>query len=102
MYGTKYVRGCVVVVGTCHGVPVLGKVNQVLIIDGEVVILQYKRIRVLEFISHLNAYKVVEMNEMACVKQKNLQDFHPLSLCKGFGRFSHDWFVVLRYRVDCV
>ena len=57
MYGTKYVRGCVVVVGTCHGVPVLGKVNQVLIIDGEVVILQYKRIRVLEFISHLNAYK---------------------------------------------
>ena len=102
MYGTKYVRGCVVVVGTCHGVPVLGKVNQVLIIDGEVVILQYKRIRVLEFISHLNAYKVVEMNEMVCVKQKNLQDFHPLSLCKGFGRFSHDWFVVFRYRVDCV
>lgn len=91
-----------VVVGTYHGVPVLGKVNQVLIIDGEVVILQYKRIRVLEFISHLNAYKVVEMNEMACVKQKNLQDFHPLSLCKGFGPFSHDWFVVLRYRVDSV
>ena len=59
-----------VVVGTCHGVPVLGKVNQVLIVDGEVVILQYKRIRVLEFISHLNAYKVVEMNELAYVKQK--------------------------------
>ena len=57
----------------------MGKVNQVLIVDGEVVILQYKRIRVLEFICHLNAYKVVEMNEMACVKQKNLQDFHPLS-----------------------
>ena len=91
-----------VVVGTCHGVPVLGKVNQLLIIDGQMVILQYKQIRVLEFISHLNVYKVVEMNEMACVKQKNLQDFHPLSLCKGFGRFSHDWFVVLRYGVDCV
>ena len=31
-----------VVVATCHGVPALGKVDQVLIIDGEVVILQYE------------------------------------------------------------
>ena len=41
------------------------------------------RLQVLEFITHLNAYKVLELDEMACVKQKDLKDFHPLSLCKG-------------------
>ena len=91
-----------VVVATCHGVPVLGKVDQVLMIDGEVVILQYKRLQVLEFITHLNAYKVLELDEMACVKQKDLKDFHPLSLCKGFGQFAQGCFVVLRYSVYCV
>lgn len=102
MYGTKYARGSVVVISLYHGVPVLGKVEQVLIVNGGVVILRYKKLRVLEFVSHLNAYKVVQLNEMACVKQKNLQDFHPLSLCKGFGPFARDLFVVLRYRVDCL
>ena len=67
-----------------------------------VVILQYKRLQVLEFITHLNAYKVLELDEMACVKQKDLKDFHPLSLCKGFGQFAQGCFVVLRYSVYCV
>ena len=58
--------------------------------------------RVLEYVSHLNTYKVVELNEIACIKQKELKDFHPLSLYKGIGRFSQDSFVVLRYRVDCL
>ena len=34
-------------------------------------------------------------------KQKELKEVHPLSMCKGIGRFSQDSFVVLRYRVDC-
>lgn len=101
VYGTKYARGCVVVVALHHGVPIFGKVEQILIV-GEIVILRYKRLRVLEYVSHLNAYKVVELNEIACIKQKELKDFHPLSLYKGIGRFSQDSFVVLRYRVDCL
>ena len=101
MFGTKYTRGSVVIIALYHGVPVFGKVDQVFIVNGEMVILRYKILRVLEFVDHLNAYKVVELNEMACIKQKKLQDFHPLSLSKGFGTFARDLFVVLRYRVDC-
>ena len=55
-----------------HGVPIFGKIEQILIV-GETVILRYKRLRVLEYGSHLNAYKVVELNEVACIKQKELQ-----------------------------
>ena len=101
VYGTKYSQGSVVIVAMLHGVPVLGIVDKVLIVNGEVVILRYNKLRVLEFVSHLNAYKVVRRNEMAYIKQRNLQDFHPLSLCTGFGRFAQDLFVILRYRVDC-
>ena len=72
VYGTKYVRGCVLVVAPPHGVPIFGKIEQILIV-GEIVILRYKRLRVLEYVSHLNAYKVVELNEVACIKQKELQ-----------------------------
>ena len=35
-----------------HGVPVFEKVEQTLIV-GEIVILRYKRLRVLEYVSHL-------------------------------------------------
>ena len=38
VYGTKYARGCVVVVALHHGVPIFGKVEQVLIV-GEIVII---------------------------------------------------------------
>ena len=41
VYGTKYARGCAVVVALHHGVPIFGKVEQVLIV-GEIVILRYK------------------------------------------------------------
>ena len=73
-----------------------------LIVNGEVVILRYKRLRVLDFVSHLNAYKIIERDEMVCITQDQLQDCHPFSLCKGFGPFAQNIFVVLRYRVDCV
>lgn len=90
------------IVGLNHGLPVFGKVDQVLVVDATLVILRYSRLRVLEYVSHLNAYKVVEVNELTFVKQKKLQDFHPLGFCKGFGPFTNDFFVVLRYRVDCL
>lgn len=101
MFGTKYTLGSVIIVALSHRVPVFGKVDQVLIVNGEVVILRYKILRVLEFVNHLNACKVVELNEMARIKQKKLQHFHPLSLCKGFGPFARDLVAILRYRVDC-
>ena len=101
MYGTKYAQGSVVIVALHHGAPVLGIVDKVLVVNGELVILRYSKLRVLEFVGHLNAHKVARLNEIAYIKQRNLQDFHPLSLCKGFGRFAQDLFVVLRYRVDC-
>ena len=88
--------------GDCLGVPIFGKVDQVLIVDGKIVILRYKKLRILEYVNHVNVYKVLEENEMACVKQKQLQDFHPLNLYKSFGRFAQHLFVILRYRVDCL
>lgn len=55
--------------------------------DGEMVIFRYKKLHVLGYIQHLNAYKVQIKNEMACMKQNNIQDFHPLGLHRGFGQF---------------
>lgn len=51
-----------------------------LICDGEMVIFRFKKLQVLEYIHHLNAYKVQIKNEIACIKQNNIQDFHPLGL----------------------
>lgn len=73
-----------------------------LICDGEMVIFRYKKLQGLGFIHHLNAYKVQIKNEMACIKQKRLQDFLPLGLHRGFGQFGCHLFVVCRYRVDCI
>ena len=39
VYGTKYARGCVLVVALHHGVPIFGKIEQILI-AAEIVILR--------------------------------------------------------------
>lgn len=101
MYGTKYCRGYVIVVGIWHGVPVFGEVKEVLILDGNIVMFQYTSLSVLEYVSHLNAFKVTPRNEVSYLKQADLVDFHPLGKCKGFGPYSH-FFVVLKYRVECL
>lgn len=50
-----------------HGVPHFGEVQQVLIIDEVLVVFKYKILRVTEYVSHLNAYKVTPGNEMLFV-----------------------------------
>jgi len=101
VYDTKYCRGFVIVVGIWRGIPIFGEVKEVIILDGHKVILQYTTLRVLEYITHLNAFKVVSRNEVSYVKQAELVDFHPLGKCKGFGRYTSNDFIALKYKVDC-
>ena len=100
VYGTRYARNDVIVAGLDHGDPVLGKITQVLVVDGSLVIFQYQLLRVQEYVSHLNSYKVTESDEESFIKQNDLADFHPLSIQQGFGHFANHLFVVLKYRVD--
>lgn len=102
VYGTKYCRGFVIIVGIWHGIPIFGEVKEVIILDGNKVILQYRTLRVLEYITYLNAFKVVSRNEVSYVKQAELVDFHPLGKCKGFGHYASSDFIVLKYGVDCL
>ena len=102
MYGTKYSRGRVIV-GIRHGIPIFGEVKQVLILDGNVVMFQYTALSVIEYATHLNAYKVTALHhEVMYVKQSELVDFHPLGKCKGFGCYANHLFIVLKYKVDCM
>jgi len=102
VYGTKYSRGHVIIVGIRHGTPIFGEVKQVLILDGNVVVFQYSALSVIEYVTHVNAYKVTLRNEVSYVKQSQLVDFHPLGKSKGFGCFANHFFIVLKYRVDCL
>ena len=90
------------ITGLHHGTPIFGEVQQVLVVDGHIVVLKYQNLRVIEFVSHLNAVRVVTDNEVGYMKQSNLQDFHPVAISKGFGHYSNKYFIVLRYRVDCL
>ena len=90
VFGTLYAKNCVLVIGIRHGDPVLGQMKQVLVVDGSTVVFQYNCLQILEYTVHLNAY----------VKQDSLQDFHPLSVNKGFGCYRNQKFVVLKYRID--
>ncbi|KAJ7383804.1 hypothetical protein OS493_026338 [Desmophyllum pertusum] len=102
VYGTKYSRGYVIIVGIRHGIPIFGEIKQLLILDGNVVMCQYTALSVLEYATHLNAYKVAPRQNVSYVKQSELVDFHPLGKSKGFGCFANHFFVVLKYRVDCM
>lgn len=83
-----------------HGIPVFGKLERVLVIDGAVVVLQYNTLSIVEYVSHLNAYRVKLCNDTNYIKQEELIDFHPLGIHSGFGCFKNHLLVVLKYRVD--
>ena len=99
VFGTLYAKNCVLVIGIHHGDLVLGQMKQVLVVDGSTVVFQYNCLQILEYTVHLNAYKVRVQNETAYIKQDSLQDFHPLSVNKGFGCYRNQKFVVLKYRI---
>ena len=102
VFGTKYCRDYVIVAGFYHGIPVFGEINLVLILNGSELLFQYKPLRVTEYVVHLNAYEVERQNEVCYVKQSQLEDFHPLGICKGFGCYATNSYVVLKHRVDCL
>ncbi|KAM7426608.1 hypothetical protein ABFA07_022132 [Porites harrisoni] len=100
VYGTKYSRGYAIIVDIRHGIPSFGEIKEVLILDGSEVLLQYTALSVLEYVTHLNAYKVTPGNKVSYIKQAELVDFHPLGKCRGFGCYASNFFVVLKYRID--
>ena len=102
VYGTKYSRGYAIIVDIRHGIPSFGEIKEVLILDGSEVLLQYTALSVLEYVTHLNAYKVTPGNKVSYIKQAELVDFHPLGKCRGFGCYASNFFVVLKYRIDCL
>lgn len=99
-FGTRYGKDYVIVAGLRHGIPVFGEINLVLILNGSE--FQYKTLRVTQYVVHPSAYKVERQNEMCFVKQSQLEDFHPLGICKGFGCYASNSYIVLKYRVDCL
>lgn len=102
VFGTKYCKGHVIVAGIRHATPIFGEINKVLVLDGSEVLLQYAPLRVIQFTTHLNAYEVERGNGMSFIKQSDLEDFHPLGLCRGFGCNSTRFYVILKYNVDCL
>ena len=101
VYGTKYKRGCIVVLSLQHGDPVFGKVNEVMLVDGKHIIFKCTILHNQGFEEHLNAYKViVDGGNETYVDHSSLLDFHPLDLLKGCGDNANTDFCVLRYRVD--
>lgn len=100
VFGTKYCKGCVIVINLCHGTPVFGEIKEVFILDGNAILLSYNIVRVMEFVQHLNAYRVLKTNECHFVLQRKLLDFYPLGISKGFGLYSNNLFVILKYRID--
>ena len=100
VYGTRYTKDCIVVTGLCHGIPIFGKIKRILVLEDTSVVFQYNTLEVLEFVEHLNAYRVKAQNETRCIKQDHLQDFYPLGFHTGFGCYQQQNFVVLKYRLD--
>lgn len=100
VYGTKYVKGDVIVIDYHHGFPILGKIQKVLVVERHIVWFQYLKINVTEFVCHLNAFKVQQLNEIRYIKQSELLDYYPLGLVKGFGCYANQVFVTLKYRLD--
>ena len=96
VFGTKYCKGQL-----CHHCWDTS-CHSVFVLDGREVLLNYTALRVIEFECHLNAYKVERRNETNIIKQTDLEDFHPLGMCNGHGCYSDQFYIVLKYNVDCL
>ena len=73
-----------------------------MIIDGNIVVFKYKDLHIVQYVEHLNAYSVAIGNNLDFITQDNLADFHPLGIHKGFEANANKYFVVQRYRIDCM
>ena len=102
VFGTKYCKGYVIIAGIRHATPIFGEIDKVLVLDGREVLLKYTALRVIEYECHMNAYKVERGNETSVIKQTDLEDFHPVGMCKGHGCYCNGFYVVLKYNVDCL
>ena len=68
--------------------------------DGGIVFFKYKLLVPLGHVEHLNIMHTVLSDVTTLVMQERLVDYHPLSLCKGFGSNEGGNFVNLRYGID--
>ena len=100
--GTKYCKGSIIITGLSYGNPVLGEVIKIFVSDQGIVVLSYERLELIQYVKHLNAYRVVNSGEVDYIAQDKLIDYHPLGKHNGFGQNASSYFVVLRYRVDCM
>ena len=101
VFGTKYSKGSAILTGLHYGDPVLGEVVNLFIVNTSAVVTCFKQIQVVDYVTHLNAYRVVSSYEIGYIVQDKMIDFHPLGIHRGFGDNSRNLYVVLRHRVDC-
>ena len=73
-----------------------------MVIDGHLVVFKYKDLPIVQYVEHLNAYNVSIGENVNFIIQDNLVDFHPLGIQKGFNANADKYFVVQRYRIDCM
>ena len=100
--GTKYSKRSIIITGLSYGNPVLGEVIRILISDQGIVVLFYERLELVHYVKHLNACRVVNSGEMDYIAQDKLIGYHPIGKHNGFGQNATSYFIVLRYRVDCM
>ena len=100
--GTKYSKGSIIITSLTYGNPVFGEVMRILISDQGIVMFCYQRLETINYVKHLNAYRVVNSGEAKYIAQDKLIDYHPLGKHNGFGQNASTYSVVLRNRVDCM
>ena len=93
--GTSYSKASVIVTALTRGNPPFGQFADIFVADGDTVLFYYEKLDVIQHVNHLNAYEVQHSNTFGYVRQKDIADYHALSIHEGFGTNSKRMFVVL-------
>ena len=101
--GTKYNVGCVLITSLHFGNPIFGQLEKIMVeAESGSVLFKCKNLKGIKYEEHLNAYQVSLTEDVKYIWHKDLIDFHPLGIQRGFECNSTKSFVVLRYQVDFI
>ena len=87
IYGTKYLKGSVLLCAFCDDDPLFGEVLDILATASGDCLFILTPFIVTTFNKHFNAYEVEPMrNDYLVCRQKDFADYHVLSISKSFNR----------------
>lgn len=97
---TKYTKGSIIVYSVCDGLPVFGKITDILVTKrGECLFILIPHVTT-SFNMHYHAYEVQpKINYIVC-RQKDFADHHPLAISKSFDKdLRATNFIVMKYHI---